>query len=92
MTDANQPTDSERIAKTSAETGSRKLAAIMFTDIKDFSKRMHENELTTLRMLEVHNWMMRESVTKYRGAVIKTIGDDFLVSFDSVVDAVSCAI
>jgi adenylate cyclase len=92
MTDANQPTDSERIAKTSAETGSRKLAAIMFTDIKDFSKRMHENELTTLRMLEVHNWMMRESVTKYRGAVIKTIGDAFLVSFDSVVDAVSCAI
>lgn len=74
------------------EGGLRKLAAIMFTDIKGFSKRMESDEAGTMKMLEVHNRMMQESVTKHRGVVIKTIGDAFLVSFESVVDAVTCAV
>ncbi len=72
--------------------GIRKLAAIMFTDIKDFSKKMQRNEDAAMRMLAAHNRMMHEVVQKYRGKVVKTIGDAFLVSFESVVDATSCAI
>jgi class 3 adenylate cyclase len=36
-----------------AET--RRLAAIMFTDIVGFSRQMGSNEARTLRLLEVHN-------------------------------------
>ena len=72
--------------------GVRKLAAIMFTDIKDFSKKMEHNETATMKMLEIHNSMMREVVAKHDGNVIKTVGDAFLVSFESVVNATQCAI
>lgn len=74
------------------DSGTRKLAAIMFTDIKDFSRRMQKDEAATMRMLKVHNTMMEEAVIKYDGKVIKTVGDAFLVSFDSVVSATQCAI
>ena len=70
----------------------RRLAAIMFTDIKDFSKKMQDNESSTMQMLATHNSMMREVVNKYNGHVIKTVGDAFLVSFESVLNAVQCAI
>jgi adenylate cyclase len=69
----------------------RKLAAIMFTDIVGFSRQMGENEARTLRLLEIHDQVIRQAVTEYHGKVIKTIGDAFLVDFPSVVHAVQCA-
>jgi adenylate cyclase len=70
----------------------RRLAAIMFTDIKDYSKKMQSDESAALRMLEIHNQMMRENIAKFEGTVIKTVGDAFLVSFDSVINATECAV
>ncbi len=89
--------DTPEIPSSSQQTpvpagGVRKLAAIMFTDVKDFSKKMEHNETATMHMLEIHNRMMREVVTKHEGNVIKTVGDAFLVSFESVVHATQCAI
>jgi TolB-like protein/class 3 adenylate cyclase/Tfp pilus assembly protein PilF len=72
-----------------AET--RKLAAIMFTDIAGFSRQMGANEARTLRLLEVHNQLVQQAVAAQHGHVIKTIGDAFLVDFPSVVNAVQCA-
>jgi adenylate cyclase len=72
-----------------AET--RKLAAIMFTDVVGFSRQMGANEARMLRLLEVHDQLMQQAVTEYHGHVIKTIGDAFLVEFPSVVHAVQCA-
>src|ERR1700756_5646296 len=72
-----------------AET--RRLAAIMFTDIVGFSRQMGANEARTLRLLEVHNQIIQQAVTEHHGTVIKTIGDAFLVDFPSVVHAVQCA-
>ncbi|MBM4166083.1 MAG: tetratricopeptide repeat protein [Ignavibacteria bacterium] len=70
----------------------RRLAAIMFTDIKDYSKKMQSDESAALRMLEIHNQMMRENIARYEGTVVKTVGDAFLVSFDSVINATECAV
>ncbi|HZY10145.1 MAG TPA: tetratricopeptide repeat protein [Bacteroidota bacterium] len=70
----------------------RKLAAIMFTDIKDYSKKMEHNEAAAMSMLETHNQMMHASVQKHSGTVIKTVGDAFLVSFESVFKAIQCSI
>ena len=69
----------------------RKLAAIMFTDIVGFSRQMGADEGRTLRLLAVHNDIIHQAVTTHHGAVIKTIGDAFLVDFPSVVHAVHCA-
>jgi len=72
-----------------AET--RKLAAIMFTDIVGFSRQMGSNEARMLRLLEVHNQLIQRAVAEHHGTVIKTVGDAFLVDFPSVVHAVECA-
>jgi adenylate cyclase len=72
-----------------AET--RRLAAIMFTDIVGFSRQMGSNEARTLRLLDIHNQIIRHAVAEYHGTVIKTVGDAFLVDFPSVVHAVQCA-
>src|SRR5216684_2782768 len=81
------PEDSSRIAQ--AET--RKLAAIMFTDMVGFSRQMGADEARTLRLLDVHNQLIQQAVAAHHGAVIKTVGDAFLVDFPSVVHAVQCA-
>jgi class 3 adenylate cyclase len=72
-----------------AET--RKLAAIMFTDIVGFSCQMGTDEARMLRLLNVHNQIIQQAVTDHHGTVIKTVGDAFLVDFPSVVHAVQCA-
>jgi TolB-like protein/class 3 adenylate cyclase/predicted Zn-dependent protease len=63
----------------------------MFTDIVGFSRQMGANEARTLRLLEVHDQLIRHAVAEHHGQVIKTIGDAFLVDFPSVVHAVQCA-
>jgi class 3 adenylate cyclase len=69
--------ETERVTKMlQAET--RKLAAIMFTDIVGFSRQMGSNEARTLRLLDTHNQIIRKSVTEHHGTVIKTVGDAFL--------------
>ena len=72
-----------------AET--RRLAAIMFTDIVGFSRQMGSDEARTMRLLNVHNQLIQQVVSTHHGHVIKTIGDAFLVEFPSVVQAVHCA-
>jgi TolB-like protein/class 3 adenylate cyclase/Flp pilus assembly protein TadD len=69
----------------------RKLAAIMFTDVVGFSRQMGADEARMLRLLTVHNQLIQQAVTEHHGAVIKTVGDAFLVDFPSVVHAVQCA-
>jgi adenylate cyclase len=74
-----------------ASLETRRLAAIMFTDIVGFSRQMRDDETRMLRLLEVHNRIIQQAVAEHHGTVIKTVGDAFLVDFPSVVDAVQCA-
>jgi adenylate cyclase len=69
----------------------RRLAAIMFTDIVGFSRQMGADEARTLRLLALHNRLIHQAVLTHKGVVIKTVGDAFLVDFPSVVNAVQCA-
>ncbi|HZY10834.1 MAG TPA: adenylate/guanylate cyclase domain-containing protein, partial [Bacteroidota bacterium] len=71
---------------------SRKIVALMFTDIVGFSRQMGSNEDLTLKKLEIHHKIIRESIHDYAGNEIKTIGDAFLVEFESSVKAIHCAV
>jgi adenylate cyclase len=71
--------------------GTRRPAAIMFTDIVDFSRRMGTDEARLLGLLEVHNQLIQRAVAAHHGSVVKTVGDAFPADFPSVVNAVQCA-
>ena len=70
---------------------SRRLLAVMFTDMKDFSRRMNQDETEGLKVLAAHNQRIARAVRKTKGRVIETAGDSFLVSFESALRAVQCA-
>ncbi|WP_174265975.1 adenylate/guanylate cyclase domain-containing protein [Gracilinema caldarium] len=69
-----------------------RLAAIMYTDIAGFSRMMETNEKRTLELLNRHNEIIEAAVHQFRGTVIKTIGDAFMVDFKNSVDALNCAL
>jgi class 3 adenylate cyclase len=70
----------------------RRLAAIMFTDMVGFSRLMHENEEKTLRLLDEHDRVISETASHHRGHVLKRMGDASFLDFSSATDAVTCAI
>ena len=72
-------------------SSSRRLAAVMFTDIVGYSKLMGADESATLAFLQRHNQILRTAIEAHRGRVVKTIGDAFMAEFGSVGDALQCA-
>ncbi|MGH8458816.1 MAG: adenylate/guanylate cyclase domain-containing protein, partial [Nevskiales bacterium] len=70
----------------------RRLAAVMFSDMVGYSALTRANEAQALRLLDEHFRLVRTVVRDYRGREIKTIGDAFLISFDSALAALDCAI
>jgi len=70
----------------------RKLAAIMFTDIKDFTKRMNASESLGMRLIQKHNEIMDGAIQRHQGILVKNIGDAYLVDFGSAVNAVEAAV
>src|SRR5208282_920093 len=70
----------------------RMLAAIMFTDIEGFTQRMNLRESMGFKLLKKHNEIMDAAVKKHGGRVVKSMGDSYMVSFESVVNAVQCAL
>lgn len=50
------------------------------------------DELLALRMLRKHNQLLRPIFSRYGGREVKTMGDAFLVEFDSALEATKCSI
>jgi len=73
-----------------AET--RRLAAMMQTDIVGYTAMTQRDETVALALLSEHNATLRAVFTRHRGTEIKALGDGFLVEFSSALDAVQCAI
>ena len=64
----------------------------MFTDMVGYTAMAQADEGAALAALERHNRLLRPLFSKFHGREIKTVGDAFLVAFDSTLDAVHCAI
>src|SRR6202163_2678012 len=73
-------------------TEQRKLAAIMFTDMVGYSALSQRDDKLALELLQEHREILRKIFPEFNGTEIKTIGDAFLVEFQSALEAAQCAI
>ena len=69
----------------------RRLAAIMFTDIQGYTALMQHDEHQGLQIRQRHREIFNSTTAKYQGQILQYYGDGTLSIFDSVIDSVNCA-
>ncbi len=70
----------------------RKLAAIMFTDIKGYTALMQEDEQKAFELRNRHREAFEMTTEAFNGEILQYFGDGTLSVFKSSVEAVECAI
>ena len=71
----------------------RKLAAILVSDVVGYSRLAGTNEDRTLaRLRALRSDLIDPTIAVYNGRIVRRTGDGVLIEFRSVVDAVRCAI
>ena len=70
----------------------RKLAAIVFTDIVGFTKLTAKDQSKASGLIKQQRGLFRPIVDSYNGTWVKEMGDGLLLIFDTVTDAVNCCI
>ncbi|HLN51210.1 MAG: adenylate/guanylate cyclase domain-containing protein [Thermoplasmata archaeon] len=70
----------------------RRLAAIMFTDMVGSTALAQTDETGALRLRDEQEALVRPLFATHQGRAIKSMGDGFLAEFDSALRAVECAI
>ncbi len=74
------------------EGASRRLAAIMFTDIVGYTALMAESEERGRQVRDRHVSAVRPLVERYNGQWIEQTGDESLSTFSTALDAVNCGL
>ncbi len=70
----------------------RRLAAIMFTDIAGYTAMMQEDEARAIQIRQRHREVFEQQHEAHRGQIIQYYGDGTLSVFDSAIDAAACAV
>src|SRR6202521_5576181 len=74
-------------------SGTRKLAAILVSDVAGYSRLAGADEDRTLaRLRTLRSDLIDPTIAVHHGRIVKRTGDGSLIEFRSVVDAVRCAI
>ena len=74
-------------------TETRKLAAILVSDVAGYSRLAGADEDRTLaRLRSLRSDLIDPIISVHRGRVVKRTGDGSIIEFRSVVDAVRCAV
>src|ERR1700736_2386330 len=82
--------DSGEVADSRVE---HKFAVVMCADVVGYSRLMGIDEEGTLAALNaVRRDLVDPTIIAHRGRIVRTMGDGLLVEFNSVFDAVSCAL
>jgi TolB-like protein/Tfp pilus assembly protein PilF len=63
----------------------------MYTDIEGYTALTQADESVAMKLLDAHRELLRPVFAKYLGREVKTIGDAFLLEFDSALQATECA-
>lgn len=70
-----------------------KVLTIMFTDMKGFTESSgSRSRQEVLNLVARHDSLLRPILERFGGDVVKTIGDAFLVAFESPTNAVLCGL
>ena len=77
---------------TKSNLSQKKLKAIVFTDMADFTTISAQDEQKALDLIQKQNEIIKPIVEKHKGEWLKEIGDGLLFSFDSSLEAVRCSI
>jgi adenylate cyclase len=70
----------------------RKLAAILYADVADYSRLTGEDEDATHRRLSEYLDLLSDSIGQHKGKVVHYAGDAILADFGTVTSALACAI
>lgn len=70
----------------------RRLAAILFSDLVGYTTQMGVDEQRAIDVVERSRRLQRQLVEKYRGQWIQEVGDGSVAIFPSAVEAVRCAL
>ena len=70
----------------------RKLTAILFTDLVGFTEIMRQDERKAMNILKYKRQLLEPIITNHKGKNLKELGDGYLISFPSAIEAVKCAI
>lgn len=81
---------SPMIANQSVDT--RRLKAILLSDVVGYSELMGKDEEATRAAIKRHMHELQTLADSYHGEVVEIIGDEIFLMFDSVVDAVKFAV
>lgn len=76
-----------------ADKVNRRLSAILIADVVGYSRMMGVDEEASLLAMQAHRFALIDpTIGQHRGRIINSMGDGLLVEFQSVHEAVECAI
>lgn len=71
----------------------QKNLTVMFTDISGFTKHTETiSREALMSRLDTHNELLMPVIAHFEGKIVKTIGDAFLITFESPTNAVQCGL
>src|ERR1700719_4140443 len=81
------------MSQTETTSVERRLAAILAADVVGYSRLMEVDEAGTLaRLKTIRLELIDPAIAKCKGRIIKTAGDGMLIEFQSVTEALTCAV
>jgi len=72
------------------QVSERKLVAIMFTEIAEYTALSAKDETKALKLLDTQKQILTPIIKEFNGILHKEIGDGLLFTFPTVIDAVKC--
>jgi adenylate cyclase len=81
---------SERLAKRNSYVG--RLKAAVYADMVGYSRLFRLDDAGTVARLRKMHRMLRPAIRRHHGRLVQTGGDSMLITFDSLTEAVRCAV